>query len=279
MINWAQALAACHTRGEAHVIVTLLASRGSTPREAGTKMIVTAENSIGTIGGGHLEFQAIHQARSLLSKNANAQHIEHYPLAQRLGQCCGGTTTVLFECFKTQGVDIAVCGAGHVGQALVTILAQLPCRVHWIDNRAEQFPINIPNGVHKILCETSEDEINDFPAGSFYIVLTHNHQLDYALVEKVLARGDAEYLGVIGSKTKAKRFQQRLSNRGFSPEQIHFVKSPIGLTNVPGKHPMEVAVSIAAEVIGEYHRLLPKPLSPQQLSWPELQQTFAELNA
>ncbi|MNP06306.1 hypothetical protein D3C76_982820 [compost metagenome] len=83
--------------------------------------------------------------------------------------------------------------------------------------------------------------------------MTHNHPLDYALAEAVLKRGDAGYLGMIGSQTKARRFRMRLEQRGYPAEAIASLHCPIGLAEVPGKRPLEVAISIAGQVIAHYH--------------------------
>ncbi len=102
-------------------------------------MVVTANESFLTIGGGHLEFQCIAQARALLESGERRPHTEDYSLGARLGQCCGGMTTILFEPLMQAQPEILVFGAGHVGQALVSLLATLPCHVNWIDGRDNQF--------------------------------------------------------------------------------------------------------------------------------------------
>lgn len=252
--HWTEAAAEFRSQAEPFVLITLLDVRGSAPREAGTKMLISVDTLVGTIGGGHLEHSVIAKARQLLSQPGDQQHIEQYPLGPKLGQCCGGKVTVLFECFNEAAAHIAVFGAGHVGRALVSILAQLPLRVTWLDSRSHEFPEHIPAGVEQCLTDSPEVELSRFPAGTYYVVMTHLHPLDYAITEAVLKRKDAAYLGIIGSQTKAKRFQMRLKHRGFEAGDISFMHCPVGLNTVPGKHPMEVAVSIAAELIGQYHQ-------------------------
>ncbi len=257
--DWTAAVAAYHQRGEGFVLVTLLEVRGSAPRDRGTKMLVSIDQIIGTIGGGHLEHSVIQKARELLRQDGDNQHLEQYPLGAKLGQCCGGLVTVLFESFNRAVNSIAVFGAGHVGRALVDILAQLPVTVTWVDSRQEEFPNNIPAGVIQRLSEEPDQEVRSMPPSSFYVVLTHLHPLDYAITEQVLKRQDAAYLGVIGSRTKAQRFQMRLRHRGFTDEAIKQLHCPMGLASVTGKHPMEVAVSIAAEIINRYHQQQHQP--------------------
>jgi len=252
--DWAEAAAALSQRGEAYVLVTVIGVKGSSPRDMGTKMLVSATYAVDTIGGGHLEYAAISRAREMLVAGDDAQHLEEYPLGAKLGQCCGGRVTLLYECFATTATPIALFGAGHVGCALVEILAHLPVRVRWIDSRLEQFPEQIPAGVTRVAAAHPEDEVADLPPGAFVLVMTHQHPMDYAITEAVMRRGDAGFLGVIGSETKARRFRMRLERRGFSQSAVDSLHCPIGFSEVPGKRPMEVAVSIAAQVIARYHQ-------------------------
>ena len=96
------------------------------------------------------------------------------------------------------------------------------------------------------------DEVDDQPAGSYYLVMTHNHQLDLELCARILRRGDARYFGVIGSRTKRKRFDYRLKERGFDDAALASMICPIGLPEVTGKHPAEIAVSVAGQLIAAY---------------------------
>lgn len=253
-LDWTEAAAAFSQRGEAYVLVTVLGVTGSAPRDTGTKMLVGATQTAGSIGGGHLEYTAINRAREMLIAGDDSQQLEEFPLGAKLGQCCGGRVTLLYECFASTATQVALFGAGHVGRALVEILAHLPVRVRWIDSRLEQFPDLIPEGITRVVAARPEDEVADLPPGAFVLVMTHQHPLDYAITEAVLRRGDAGFLGVIGSDTKARRFRMRLERRGFSTADLETLHCPIGLETVPGKRPMEVAVSIAAQVIARYHQ-------------------------
>jgi xanthine dehydrogenase accessory factor len=253
-LDWAEAAAALSQRGEAYVLVTVIGVQGSSPRDRGTKMLVSATGAVDTIGGGHLEYAAINRAREMLVVGDDAQHLEEFPLGAKLGQCCGGRVTLLYECFATTATPVALFGAGHVGRALVEILAHLPLRVRWIDSRLEQFPDEIPAGITRVVAAHPEDEVADLPPGAFVLVMTHQHPLDYAITEAVLRRGDARFIGVIGSETKARRFRMRLERRAFSQGTLDSLHCPIGSSEVPGKRPMEVAVSIAAQIIARYHQ-------------------------
>lgn len=252
--RWYDALHQCQSQGQSYVLVTLLAAAGSTPRDAGTKMIVCSDSCYDTIGGGHLEYQVIAQARTLLAQAKQTQHIEHYPLASKLGQCCGGATNVLFEVMIEHSQHLAIYGAGHVAKALLPILAQLPLQISWVDERSEMFEQDgqgplAANNVHALITDEPAATVSTLPANSWVLIMTHNHQLDFDLVCAALKREDIDYVGMIGSATKARRFQTRLSHRGFSEQQISRMTSPVGLPEVGGKKPIEVAVSIAAQLI------------------------------
>ncbi len=247
--TWFDAVKRCQDTGSAYALVTILGCTGSTPRDNSSKMVITEESSYDTIGGGHLEFVVTNKARELLLQNENSQQIHHFPLGASLGQCCGGSATVLIETFAACRFHIGLFGAGHVAKELVKILGALPCRVTWIDPRADLFPDQVPANVTTLVSEEPQYEIEHLPAGSDILILTHNHALDFELCLAALEHGNLRHIGLIGSNTKAERFVKRLVHRGYSEEQINTIKSPVGLAEVPGKLPMEVAVSIAGELI------------------------------
>lgn len=252
-MSWINALAELQQQGEACVLVTIIEERGSTPRNAGSKMVVTAERIFETIGGGHLEYKAMQMAREMLATRSQDTRLERFALGASLGQCCGGATVLLFEPMGQPQAQIAVFGAGHVGRALVPLLASLPCKVRWIDSRENEFPEHIPVGVERIINDEVVDEVDNMPPGSYHIVMTHDHQLDLELTAAILKRGDFAYFGLIGSKTKRAKFEHRLRQRGLADTVLARMRCPMGLTEVKGKLPMEIAVSIAGEVIATYN--------------------------
>ena len=261
-MNWLTAAQQCAQRGDAYVLITIVCISGSTPRNSGTKMLITEKNAFDTIGGGHLEYKAIAHAQKMLTlclqSGQNSQSLEHFQLAAQLGQCCGGTVTLLFECFASTHTHIMLFGAGHVGQALVQILSALPVKVTWVDERAEQFSrcehlTNMSN-ITAVVTDDPCGEINRMPANSYFIVMTHNHHLDFELCQTILKQNDFCYLGLIASATKWRRFQQRFAHQGIDQKLVQKIHSPIGLAAVTGKKPMEVAVSIAGELINLYQQ-------------------------
>ncbi|WP_437615672.1 xanthine dehydrogenase accessory protein XdhC [Erwinia sp. V71] len=263
--DWITVLHRLREQRQSCVLVTVLSERGSVPRDSGSKMVVTADDSFLTIGGGHLEFQCIRQAREMLSAGTQSPHCEDFSLGARLGQCCGGMTRILFEPLMQQQPAVHVFGAGHVGQALVSLLTTLPCHIHWIDSRDGQFA-RVPPGVTALQPEDPLDCVASAAPGSYFIVMTHHHPLDLALCEAILKRGDFRYAGVIGSQTKAQRFRYRLEGKGVNREVLSRLRCPMGLPEVTGKLPAEIAIAVAGEIISVYQQQAAQAACPPQLS-------------
>ncbi len=261
--RWYEAVYQCQQQGQGYVIITVLSAAGSTPREAGAKMVVTVDGQFDTIGGGHLEYVSIEKARQLLINGKQSQSVESFPLAAKLGQCCGGAVKVLFETHVHHGQTLAVFGGGHVAQSLVPILTQLPLQIRWVDNRPPTFDTSVlPSNVTCLFNDDAVSEMEHLPTNAWTIILTHNHQLDYELVEQGLKHNQLGFLGMIGSDTKAERFRLRLQNRGFKQSQIETLVSPIGALSVQGKRPVEVAVSISAQIINLLNGIQPNSTQP-----------------
>lgn len=253
MNGWIDALARLLQHGEPCVLVTVIEERGSTPRNAGAKMLVSGARAWDSIGGGHLEYRALQIARDMLERGAQAPHLERFALGASLGQCCGGATVLLFEPLGRPQARIALFGAGHVGRALAPLLAALPCQLRWIDAREAELPAQIPAGVERVVNDEPVEEVGRMPPGSHFIVMTHDHALDLALTEAILRRGDFAWCGLIGSRTKRARFEHRLRERGIAAAQLERLRCPIGLPQVQGKLPMEIAIAVAGEVIASYN--------------------------
>lgn len=272
-LTWTQAIEHCHNTGTSYVIATVIGAQGSTPRDTSSKMVIDSENSYDTIGGGQLEYLIIQEARQLMLKNENCQVFRPLPLAAEAAQCCGGFVTVLMECFTASDRQIVLFGAGHVSQALVQILAGLPCQVTLIDNRAEQIPAKLPTNCRSLCIDKPEDIIASLPDNSWIVVFTHDHQLDFNLVQTMLTHPRFNYVGLIGSDTKAKRFKKRLASQGISQTVIDSLYCPIGLTELKGKLPMEVALSIAAQLQSLYSDNAPKS-KVKSTTWREIKQAI-----
>lgn len=246
--------------GRPAMLVQVLEARGSVPREAGTRMLVSADVVAGTIGGGHLELQAITRARALLADRITVPQDQPIALGPTLGQCCGGALTL-----RTAPLDAAALaawpdevplfhlqlyGAGHVGRAIVQLLARLPSDVDWIDEREAEFPAEpSPPHIRRLCVEPVEAEVRLAPPGAFYLVLTHSHDLDLRITEAILQRGDFGYLGLIGSATKRARFLARFRLRGVADAALDRLTCPIGVPGIPGKQPEQIAVAVVAQLL------------------------------
>ena len=262
-MRWFEAVCACEAAGEPYALATVIAVSGSTPRDTDGKMVVTADASHDTLGGGQLEALVTERARGLLADRQPHGEIRHFPLAAAAQQCCGGSVTVLIEPFGTRHMNVHVFGAGHVGARVVTLLEELPARVTWIDSRAGR--LDPTRRCRRLERPDPVDAVADLEPGSHVLVLTHDHQLDYRIVSAVLRRGAWGSLGLIGSDTKWQRFRARLLRDGFAAADVERVRCPVGLAMVPGKQPMAVAVAIVGELLG---LAAPGP-SPQRsaLTW------------
>ncbi|HEX6013337.1 MAG TPA: xanthine dehydrogenase accessory protein XdhC [Geminicoccaceae bacterium] len=243
-------------------LVTVAVAKGSTPREAGAAMLVTADAAFGTIGGGRLEWEAIAGARELLSGDATEATVE-LPLGPAVGQCCGGHVTLALrragarelaaleaaEAVAAALPTVLLFGAGHVGRALARALAPLPLHVRWIDGRAHEFPAEPIAGPTVVVTDRPLAEVDRAPAGSACFVLTHSHALDFELCAAALERGDFSYLGLIGSTTKRARFERGFRELGIPRSRVARLACPIGGATVRDKRPAVIAALAAAELL------------------------------
>jgi len=259
-------------------LVEVAATKGSTPREAGAFMLVSASAIFGTIGGGQLEYMAIDKARQMLngrmaSRSATSEaRIEvdevcatlDVPLGPEIGQCCGGRVEVLIrpvdEPLETELVrnaeaeeahlpHVYLFGGGHVGQALAASLALLPIHAVVVETRADALE-GMPDTVETRLTPMPEAVVREAPAGSAFAVLTHDHALDFLIVAEALKRHDTAYVGMIGSKTKKATFRNWfLKSADGSEAQFNRLVSPIGGSVVKDKRPPVIAALAAAEIM------------------------------
>ena len=337
MNSWIDTLCGIVESGTPACLVTVANIRGSAPREAGTRMVVTRAKTIGTIGGGQLEYQCTRIAAERIrmsSRNINDSSSDNilrtFPLGSSCGQCCGGVVDVLIEAFSTADLayladlqrahdlrqpfvtlsaanggralisnelscnhgisssqidaaraearallsgdghvswngssgqqvfyqriavsdfNIAIFGAGHVGSATVAALAMLDCKIRWIDSRRNMFPADLPRNVVGIESEYPAREVAAMPPGSFFLVMTHSHALDFEICDRILNRCDAQYCGLIGSLSKRRRFANLMKKQGEASDAIAHLTCPIGLPGIDGKRPQEIAIAVAAEML------------------------------
>ncbi|MFZ2989796.1 xanthine dehydrogenase accessory protein XdhC [Ideonella sp.] len=249
-------------QGQAAQWVEVVQAQGSVPREVGTRMLVSEQEVLGTIGGGHLEWQAIAKARARLNPAARPDEHEDWPvsLGPTLGQCCGGALVLRFSALSAASLAawpaepprfvLQLHGAGHVGRAIAKLLADLPCEVLWVDERDDEFPAEPgPPHIHRCATEQAEAEVARAPTGAFFLVLTHRHDLDLRITEAILRRDDFAFFGLIGSASKRAGFERRLRDRGIPAEALPRMHCPIGLAGLSGKAPEVLAISVVAQLL------------------------------
>lgn len=325
MNNW-PALALDILSREPVAMITIAATEGSTPREAGARMLITPTQTHGTVGGGNLEYLLIDQARRLFASDLSYLQ-QDYPLGPLLAQCCGGhvrvlierlddasrqwlepaahaertgapysltadisgegilrriattwpagasegatinanrrqTWTQLTEHIRPASAHLYIFGAGHVGKALAAIAASLPFRLRWIDTR-DELAVTPNLEIH----QDPTAVIATAPPRSFFVILTHAHELDYQITRAILRRSDASYCGLIGSATKRARFLSRLVKDGVDASGL---TCPIGAGLITSKLPAAIAVATSAELLvrleaaasGEFAAAVPRRATP-----------------
>ncbi len=279
---WAQIAASLEAHGTC-AMVSVVKVEGSAPREEGARIVVTPLGFHGSIGGGTLEWHAIAKAQTLLGKPTQ-QLLSSHSLGPDLGQCCGGRVHLVTEVFAAADLAEAqrfaaqeqagafalsgrivgpefveqfgdsnrrlyLFGAGHVGRALVLALAPLPFDVIWVDPREGAFPSVAPSNVVARESMNPVAELSEAPAGSFAVVMTHSHALDFEIVDAALRNPSIAYAGLIGSATKRARFSKRLREGGVADENISAMVCPIGVPGIKSKHPAAIAAATAAQLL------------------------------
>jgi xanthine dehydrogenase accessory factor len=244
-------------------LIEVTRARGSTPREEGAWMLVSPTGTFETIGGGTLEFMAIDRAREALSGAVVPDSLD-VPLGPEIGQCCGGRVELSIRLVddagrqslldKTRAAETALphvylFGGGHVGHALSRAFALLPVRVVVIDTRADALE-DMPDAIETRLVAVPEEVVREAPSGAAFVVLTHDHSLDFLIVAEALKRSDAAYVGMIGSATKKATFRSwYLKEAGGTQADFERLVSPIGGAAVNDKRPAVIAALAAAEIM------------------------------
>jgi len=250
---------------EAAALVRVEKTQGSVPREPGAWMAVLPTQVIGSIGGGHLEFDAIAKARAMLAGAPVPTERQRVALGPSMGQCCGGVVFLCYELLDPQDAaglaqrlqervtPVALFGGGHVGQAIARQFAHLPFALHWIDSRDEIFPTDTPPHIR---CEHSDPvqaAVADIAPGSAVLIMSFSHAEDLEILAQCLQRArkqnDLPWIGLIGSKSKWATFRHRLEARGYTEEDFARVTSPIGVPGIAGKQPEVIAVAVAAQLL------------------------------
>jgi xanthine dehydrogenase accessory factor len=248
-------------QGDAAALVTVIATRGSTPQRVGAKMLVWDDGrSVGTIGGGCYEHDAAGKAREII--RTRIARVVSYDLtdevAEENGLICGGQMEVFIEPLDPSP-HVYLIGAGHISQHLASVAHDVGFQGHVVDDRskfanADRFPDALEVAVDSIpdwLART------DLPASAFVVVVTRGHKHDLTAMQALAGRA-FRYVGMIGSRAKVARIREALVRAGVDPAWLDAVHAPIGL-RIGAVTPEEIAISIVAELVAVRRGAIDQP--------------------
>lgn len=259
-MHWVSAVERLRRERRAGVLVTVVEVRGHAPRDAGAKMVVAADATWGSVGGGNLEETAVGRARAMLADSRRAPEQVMLGLTDKARtehgrQCCGGEVTVLLEPLPVVPA-VAIFGVGHVGLELARILVRHDLELHLVDSRADQLTEQrlacLADGEATVRVHHSpvpELSLGSVPAGTHALVMTHDHAEDFALCDAALRSPHLASIGLIGSAAKWARFRSGLTVEGHDEAALGRIRSPIGQPGLPGKEPATIAVAVAADLL------------------------------
>jgi xanthine dehydrogenase accessory factor len=268
-LEWLRAVEQLRGSRQAGVLVTLAVVRGHSPRGPGAKMVVAADRTWGTIGGGNLEAVAVARARELLElieKGAAEPELLTVALSDKARfqhgvQCCGGEVMVLLEPLPVVPA-VAIFGLGHVGLELARILARHDLELHLVDSRTAQTAAErlavLADAVARVHVHhvpvLPELVLAELPPGAHVLIMTHDHAEDAALCDAALRTPQLGSIGLIGSAGKWTRFRRKLTELGHSDDVVGRITTPIGTADIVGKDPATIAVSVAADLLRRFER-------------------------
>ena len=223
------------------ILVEIVRVLGSAPRTEGTKMWVSSDSQVGSIGGGHLELLATERARNMIAEGLRESQTS-LSLGPVLAQCCGGIVDLVFTAVEEletnleTGFPMVLYGLGHVGSSIATIMATIPHPLLTFDDREEL------GAAFSDLSSLT----GSIPKKAYHLVMTYSHEMDFEICRTLIERNVGGCIGLIGSKSKKARFKSRLNSLGLDPSRIN---CPIGVVGILGKEPSVIAVSAVAEFL------------------------------
>jgi xanthine dehydrogenase accessory factor len=233
--------------GKKAALCLIVETKGSSPRKAGSKMVVFEDGTIeGTIGGGSLELKVIEDALKTIGQNHPQKFT--YNLEDDLAMHCGGVAEVYIEPIVPY-LNLYIFGAGHIGKALAKYASDFGFQITMIDNRKEITNWIDPQQIKLI----QDDFVNaaqklQFTDNDYIVIVTPKHAYDEAVLA-ICAKKAFAYLGMIGSKTKVALARKRfLEEKILSEQELEKVDMPIGI-KFNAQTPEEIAISILAKLI------------------------------
>lgn len=237
--------------GTPMVAVTIVDTMGSVPSDRGAKAIVTAEGlRFGTVGGGKLETKAIGEAQRMLRGELGTNtHFVQWNINKDVGMTCGGIVKLYFEAFNVARWNIVVFGAGHVANALTSMLVNFDCHITCIDPRPEWLE-KLPQSpkLTPVHAPDMPSMVKTLPDDAFVVLMTMGHTTDKPILLEILRTRKFPYLGVIGSDSKAIILRRDVEEAGLPEEAKHAFHCPIGL-DLGTNHPYEIALSVIAQMV------------------------------
>ena len=250
--DWLRTAAKCEQGGGALMLVSR--TKQNDTRFKTDKLVISAGHCVGSLGDKDTDELALQKAKAMLSAPEKTNSVLLHPLTDSGSALPDLSDALFFETLVPAGFQVVLFGAGHVGKAVIsTMSSALRCRITWIDSRSDIFPAAIPGNVEIRVAEDPLTEIENLPADMYCLVMTHSHQLDQAICEAILRRDQFNYLGLIGSQTKYRRFIQRLTANGIPEEQLERLCCPVGIPGIQAKEPAAIAVSITAQFL-QFHQ-------------------------
>jgi xanthine dehydrogenase accessory factor len=258
-MSWLDAVARLRRERVPGVLVTVVEARGHAPRDAGAKMVVSADATWGTVGGGNLEETAIARSRAMLD-GTEAPETMTVSLSDKARtdhgrQCCGGEVTLLLEPLRVVP-SVAIFGVGHVGLELARVLARHDLELHLVDSRRDQLTddrlaclADAVASVHVHHAPVPELVLGSVPGGTHVLVMSHDHAEDFAICDAALRCEHLGPVGLIGSSAKWSRFRTGLVVEGHAPDAVEAIVCPIGDPSIVGKEPAVVALSVATALL------------------------------
>lgn len=240
-------------------LVRVIETKGSAPRDRGAMMLVTAEQTFDTIGGGQLEWIVSAKARDFIQSSEGFMEFV-VSLGPEINQCCGGIITLRLDRLTQQIYqklessaentlipDIIIFGAGHTGRAIAQSISLLPFNTTIIDSRPNVFE-GLPENITCINTPLPEEYVRSAKPNTAIISVTHAHHLDFLISAEALAKNQFAYVGMIGSKTKRSVFKTWMVQNDYDPKLIAGLTCPIGLKMCSDKRPAVIASLVAAEL-------------------------------
>jgi len=239
-------------KGVTIALVTIVETKGSTPREVGAKMVVDKDGLIaGTIGGGITEAKVIEEAKQAMMEGKGrflVYHLTKEAAALDEGAICGGDMKVFIDVLQPKE-EVLIFGAGHCAACVSKLAKTVGFKVTIIDDRKEfanqdRFP-----EADEIIAEETEKVLTHLKVtpSTYIIILTRGHLKDEEVLGSIIRSG-AAYVGMIGSRKKNATVFQHLEEQGISQDELAKVHAPIGI-DIKAQTPEEIAVSIMAEII------------------------------